>query len=79
MLEENNELMTKWDPVLDGIDNDYTKKVTAQLLENQAKSIIASKQDKIEEADSPTTVGDLGTFPEVCIPPGTPCLSTVDR
>ena len=68
MLEENNELMNKWDPVLDGIDNDYTRKVTAQLLENQAKSIIASKQDKIEEADSPTTVGDLGTFQKFAFP-----------
>ena len=32
--------MEKWSPVLEGIDSDYTRRVTAQLLENQAKAIL---------------------------------------
>ena len=68
MLEDNSELLTKWEPVLEGIKNDYTKKVTAQLLENQAKSIIAEKNDRIDEADAPTTVGKLGTFQKFAFP-----------
>ena len=73
MLEENNELLTRWEPVLDGIDNEYTRKMTAQLLENQAKSIIAEKQDTLNEAGgmstgAPTTVGKLGTFQKFAFP-----------
>lgn len=68
MLQENNELLTKWSPVLEGINNDYTKSVTAQLLENQAKSILAEKQDRVDEADAPTTVGKLGTFQKFAFP-----------
>jgi len=68
MLEDNSELLTKWEPVLEGISNDYTKKVTAQLLENQAKSIISEKNDRIDEADAPTTVGKLGTFQKFAFP-----------
>jgi hypothetical protein len=68
MLEENSQILTKWEPVLEGIDNDYTRKVTAQLLENQAKSIIAEKNDRVDEADAPTTVGKLGTFQKFAFP-----------
>ena len=68
MLEDNHELLTKWAPVLEGINGDYTKKVTAQLLENQAKSILAEKHDRIDEVDSPTTVGKLGTFQKFAFP-----------
>ncbi len=68
MLQENSEFLTKWEPVLEGINNDYTKRVTAQLLENQAKSIIAENNSRIDEADSPTTVGKLGTFQKFAFP-----------
>jgi len=68
MLEENSPLLTKWGPVLEGIDNEYTRKVTAQLLENQAKSIIAEKNDRVDEANAPTTVGKLGTFQKFAFP-----------
>jgi len=68
MLQENNELLNKWSPVLEGISNDYTRSVTAQLLENQAKSILAEKQDRVDEADAPTTVGKLGTFQKFAFP-----------
>jgi hypothetical protein len=68
MLQENSEILTKWGPVLEGINNDYTKRVTAQLLENQAKSIIAENHDRMDEAGSPTTVGKLGTFQKFAFP-----------
>jgi hypothetical protein len=68
MLNENSPLLTKWQPVLEGISSDYTRKVTAQLLENQAKSIIAEKNDRVDEADAPTTVGKLGTFQKFAFP-----------
>ena len=70
MLQEkhDNTLLTKWSPVLEGINNEYTRKVTAQLLENQAKSIISEKNDRVDEADAPTTVGKLGTFQKFAFP-----------
>ena len=68
MLEENSNLLTKWEPVLEGIDNEYTRSVTAQLLENQAKSILAEKSERMDEADAPTTVGKLGTFQKFAFP-----------
>ena len=33
-----NEVVEKWEPVLEGIGDDYGRRVTAQLLENQAKA-----------------------------------------
>ena len=68
MLQDNQEVVSKWEPVLEGINNEYTKKVTAQLLENQAKAILAEKSDRIDEADAPTTVGKLGTFQKFAFP-----------
>ena len=68
MLQENPQLLKKWSPVLEGINNDYTRKVTAQLLENQAKSILSEKNDRVDEADAPTTVGKLGTFQKFAFP-----------
>jgi len=68
MLQDNSDVVNKWEPVLEGISNEYTKKVTAQLLENQAKAILAEKQDRVDEADAPTTVGKLGTFQKFAFP-----------
>lgn len=68
MLQTNQETVSKWEPVLEGINNEYTRQMTAQLLENQAKSILAESQDRVDEADSPTTVGKLGTFQKFAFP-----------
>jgi len=64
------ETLEKWSPVLEGIESDYTRRVTAQLLENQAKAIIT---DKIEEGISAdiggiNTTGRLGTFQKFAFP-----------
>ena len=64
----SDDLVQKWGPALDGIENDYTKRVTAQLLENQLKSC---QQEQIDEAAvgvGTTTVGSLGTFQKFAFP-----------
>jgi len=71
MMHQTDEtLVQKWEPVLEGIDNDYTRRVTAQLLENQAKSIVEDKVRNIDEAISAaaTTTGQLGTFQKFAFP-----------
>ena len=52
--------------MLEGIDDDYKRKVTATLLDNQAKSIV-SESSNLNEADA-TTVGKLGTFQKFAFP-----------
>ena len=64
-----NEVVEKWEPVLEGIGDDYGRRVTAQLLENQAKSIISEKlQEAVDTGGSQTTVGRLGTFQKFAFP-----------
>tara|TARA_Y100000296_G_scaffold67651_1_gene80378 strand:- start:5914 stop:7590 length:1677 start_codon:yes stop_codon:yes gene_type:complete len=69
-LGGSDQLLQKWAPVLKGIDNDYTSRVTAQLLENQAKQILSEKEQLQEEALTPgsTTVGQMGTFQKFAFP-----------
>ena len=64
------ETLEKWSPVLEGIDSDYTKRVTAQLLENQAKAIISDRlQEGIgDDVGGMNTVGRLGTFQKFAFP-----------
>ena len=64
----STELVQKWGPVLEGITDSYTRRVTATLMENQAKAILAEKMN--EEALTPgsTTVGQLGTFQKFAFP-----------
>ena len=60
MYDHDNELVQKWEPVLEGIDHDYTRRVTAQLLENQAKSIVEEKLQMNEAiTGATTTTGQL--------------------
>jgi len=70
MHRQDETLVQKWEPVLEGIDNDYTRRVTAQLLENQAKSIVEDKINHLDEAISAaaTTTGQLGTFQKFAFP-----------
>jgi hypothetical protein len=67
----SNEVVDKWEPVLEGIKSDYDKRVCAQLMENQAKSFISERLD--EEAPfgggaGNTTTGQLGTFQKFAFP-----------
>lgn len=64
----SDDLVQKWDPALDGIENDYTKRVTAQLLENQLKSCQQEQLDEAAVNTGTTTVGSLGTFQKFAFP-----------
>lgn len=67
MHQTDEKLVQKWGPVLEGIDSEYTRRVTAQLLENQAKAIV---DEKINEdiSTAATTTGRLGTFQKFAFP-----------
>ena len=65
-----NDTVEKWSPVLEGIESEYTKRMTAQLLENQAKAIITDKlQERIsDDIGGMNTTGRLGTFQKFAFP-----------
>ena len=69
MINENTSqaLCDKWAPILEGIEDPYTRESTAVLLENQARHVLAeqSKSGMLEET---TTVGQLGTFQKFAFP-----------
>lgn len=67
MHQTDDTLVQKWEPVLEGIGSDYTRRVTAQLLENQAKSIVEEKLSEDITAAA-TTTGQLGTFQKFAFP-----------
>ena len=67
MHQTDDTLVQKWEPVLEGIGSDYTRRVTAQLLENQAKSIVEEKLSESITAAA-TTTGQLGTFQKFAFP-----------
>jgi hypothetical protein len=64
------DLVQKWSKALDGIKSDYTARVTAQLLENQAKAVLSETQRVNEEvvSNGGTTVGNIGTFQKFAFP-----------
>jgi hypothetical protein len=66
MHRTDDSLVQKWEPVLEGIGNDYTRRVTAQLLENQAKSIVQERLDEVTA--NATTTGQLGVFQKFAFP-----------
>ena len=68
-MGRDNPLVDKWEPVLEGIDDTYTRKCTAILLENQAKVIVAEQMRVDEDLTAgATTVGKLGTFQKFAFP-----------
>ena len=66
--QDRNELLKRWEPLLEGIESDHIAYQTARLFENQAKEF--TKQNLNEEALSPhaTTTGKLGTFQKFAFP-----------
>ena len=55
--------LEKWAPVLEDIEDSYVQRVTAQLLENQAKSIMTERLDEEQ-----TTTQSMGTFQKFAFP-----------
>ena len=70
MIENNTSkaLCDKWAPILEGVEDSYTRETTAVLLENQARHVLAeqAKSGMLEEAT--TAVGNLGTFQKFAFP-----------
>ena len=71
--ETSKTLVDKWSPILEGVNDDYTRETTAVLLENQARHILneAQKDGMLSEATpgaAPTTVGTIGTFQKFAFP-----------
>ena len=64
----NTRLVEKWEPALEGIQDDYVRRTTAQLLENQAKQIVSEKLNEAAVGVGSTTVGQLGTFQKFAFP-----------
>ena len=64
----NTTLVEKWEPALEGIQDDYVRRTTAQLLENQAKQIVSEKLNEAAVGTGTTTVGQLGTFQKFAFP-----------
>lgn len=64
----NTKLVEKWEPALEGIQDDYIRRTTAQLLENQAKQIVSEKINEAAVGTGTTTVGQLGTFQKFAFP-----------
>jgi len=65
---DRNELVKRWEPLLEGIGDDHIAYQTARLFENQAKEF--TKQNLNEESLSPgaTTTGKIGTFQKFAFP-----------
>jgi hypothetical protein len=68
MHRTDDSLVQKWEPVLEGINNDYTRRVTAQLLENQAKAVVQERLTEAGVGDGTTTTGQLGVFQKFAFP-----------
>ena len=69
MLENaNHALVEKWEPILEGVNDEYTRHTTAVLLENQAKAILTEAASEGQTLDEATTVGNLGTFQKFAFP-----------
>tara|TARA_R100001480_G_scaffold84803_3_gene92843 strand:- start:12467 stop:14185 length:1719 start_codon:yes stop_codon:yes gene_type:complete len=64
---DRNELLKRWEPLLEGIGDDHIAYQTARLFENQAKEF--TKQTLNEElSDTATTTGKIGTFQKFAFP-----------
>lgn len=65
---DRNELLKRWEPLLEGISDQNMAYQTARLMENQAKSFVAQKLREEELTPGATTVGKLGTYQKWAFP-----------
>lgn len=64
---DRNDLLKRWEPLLEGIGDDHIAYQTARLFENQAKEF--TKQSLNEElSQAATTTGKIGTFQKFAFP-----------
>ena len=66
---DRNDLVKRWEPLLEGISDDHIAYQTARLFENQAKEF--SKHGSLNEealSQTATTTGKIGTFQKFAFP-----------
>ena len=70
MIESNTSqaLCNKWAPILEGVEDQYTRETTAVLLENQARHVLSEQAKSGMLEETTTTVGSLGTFQKFAFP-----------
>ena len=64
---DRDQLLKRWDPLLEGISDDHIAYQTARLFENQAKEFQKQRMDE-ELSDTATTTGKIGTFQKFAFP-----------
>lgn len=65
---DRNELLKRWEPLLEGISDQNMAYQTARLMENQAKAFVAQKLREEELTPGATTVGKLATYQKWAFP-----------
>jgi len=65
---DRNELLKRWEPLLEGISDQGMAYQTARLMENQAKSFVAQKLREEDITTGTTTVGKLSTYQKWAFP-----------
>ena len=66
--QDRNELLKRWDPLLEGISDDHIAYQTARLFENQAKEFTKSNLNEEALSNGATTTGKIGTFQKFAFP-----------
>ena len=65
---DRNELLKRWEPLLDGIADEHIAYQTARLFENQAKAFKSSTLNEEALSQNATTTGKIGTFQKFAFP-----------
>ena len=65
---DRNELLKRWEPLLDGITDEHIAYQTARLFENQAKAFKSSTLNEEALSQNATTTGKIGTFQKFAFP-----------
>ena len=65
---DRNELLKRWEPLLDGITDEHIAYQTARLFENQAKAFKSSTLNEEALSTNATTTGKIGTFQKFAFP-----------
>ena len=65
---DRNQLLKRWEPLLEGISDDHIAYQTARLMENQAKAFQNSSLNEEALTAGATTTGKIGTFQKFAFP-----------
>ena len=65
---DRDQLLKRWEPLLEGITDDHVAYQTARLMENQAKAFQNSTLNEEALTAGATTTGKIGTFQKFAFP-----------